>query len=359
MERVIAACPLLHFKQPVDVYSKTASFHSLLAAGENIVITHELFSRQELTLKILGHIQDFGYMLILDEVLEVIQPISNITQKEVRMLFDQDWIEADQNGTVRWLLGDAPVSRFRDIRARARSHALIWYDNKLLMWAFPRAMLQAFAETYILTFMFGGSHHKHYLDVYGIAYSYYHIEDGALCDGLSDMHQAKARIASLLEVYEGSLNSVGQADSALSKAWCKRHCRSQDMKVLFKNARNILMNRYGATSATAMWSCFKDERKRNELKGYAGSFCPCNARATNEHRHRTHLAYLVNVFDHPYIIRWFADHGVQLNQDAFDLSQLLQWIWRSAIRDNEAIRLYLPSRRMRKLLYRWLGKTGS
>ena len=114
------------------------------------------------------------------------------------------------------------------------------------------------------------------------------------------------------------------------------------------------MNRYKARSANTMWSCFKDDQKWLKIGDYSTSFCPCNARATNDYRDRQNLAYLVNVYDHPFIIRWFANHGITLDQDAFALSQLLQWIWRSAIRDGLKVRLYIPSRRMRSLLYRWL-----
>lgn len=50
-------------------------------------------------------------------------------------------------------------------------------------------------------------------------------------------------------------------------------------------------------------------------------------------------------------------NGVELNQDLYAISELLQWIWRSAIRDGECIDLYLPSVRMRELLGMWvLGK---
>jgi hypothetical protein len=33
----------------------------------------------------------------------------------------------------------------------------------------------------------------------------------------------------------------------------------------------------------------------------------------------------------------------------------LQWIFRSAIREQKDVKLYLPSKRMRKLLHEWSG----
>jgi hypothetical protein len=33
---------------------------------------------------------------------------------------------------------------------------------------------------------------------------------------------------------------------------------------------------------------------------------------------------------------------------------MLQWIWRSAIRNGKPVELYLPSRRMREILEAWI-----
>jgi hypothetical protein len=41
--------------------------------------------------------------------------------------------------------------------------------------------------------------------------------------------------------------------------------------------------------------------------------------------------------------------------DMYALSSLIQWVWRSAIRDGKPIILYVPSSRMRGLLIKWLN----
>jgi len=38
---------------------------------------------------------------------------------------------------------------------------------------------------------------------------------------------------------------------------------------------------------------------------------------------------------------------------------MIQWIWRSAIRDGKEIWVYIPSRRMRELLKKWLLELSS
>ncbi|WP_328101075.1 hypothetical protein [Priestia flexa] len=59
----------------------------------------------------------------------------------------------------------------------------------------------------------------------------------------------------------------------------------------------------------------------------------------------------------PFEKQFFEDAGVKVNEDLLAVSDLLQWIWRSAIRKSEAepINIYIPSLRMRTLLYQWLN----
>ena len=47
-------------------------------------------------------------------------------------------------------------------------------------------------------------------------------------------------------------------------------------------------------------------------------------------------------------------HNVELDEDAYALSEMLQLIWRSRIRKGESINVYIPSRRMRELFEDWL-----
>ena len=57
---------------------------------------------------------------------------------------------------------------------------------------------------------------------------------------------------------------------------------------------------------------------------------------------------------HPYEKKFFISKRIEVNEDMFALSELLQWIWRSCIRDGQPINLYIPSKRMRTLLKDYL-----
>lgn len=103
-----------------------------------------------------------------------------------------------------------------------------------------------------------------------------------------------------------------------------------------------------------MWTTFEDYKAQCKGEGYSKGFVPCNSRATNEYKDKTNCAYLINRYYKPTINNFFTDKGVKIDEDIWSLSELIQWLFRSAIRDGKEINLYIPSKRMRNLLIQWL-----
>lgn len=103
---------------------------------------------------------------------------------------------------------------------------------------------------------------------------------------------------------------------------------------------------------------FKAPVNRGKLsgRGYTKAFLPCNCRSVNEYADRRCLAYCLNVFVNPIILNYFLYYNVYLNEDSYALTEMLQWIWRSGIRNGESINIYIPSARMRNLLEIWINK---
>jgi len=125
--------------------------------------------------------------------------------------------------------------------------------------------------------------------------------------------------------------------------------------LLRRNIVNYFKTATGSSGNERMWTCFKTYQ--NKIKSDLASnrnFIAINARATNDFANKKYLAYLVNRYLHPSFIQFFAQRDIHVDQDKFALSELVQWIWRSAIRNGEKIYLYIPSERMRGLLQNWL-----
>ena len=76
-------------------------------------------------------------------------------------------------------------------------------------------------------------------------------------------------------------------------------------------------------------------------------------RGTNDYMHCSHLIYLYDQNINPVVARWLGDSSRAFN-DAYALTELIQWVWRSRVRRGEPITLYLPSPRMRRLFEEWL-----
>ncbi len=79
-----------------------------------------------------------------------------------------------------------------------------------------------------------------------------------------------------------------------------------------------------------------------------------NARATNAYKDRDAVAYLVNRFADPTITKFFIVIDISIDEAQYALGEMLQFIWRTSIRDDKPINLYIPSQRMRKLFKDWL-----
>ena len=52
--------------------------------------------------------------------------------------------------------------------------------------------------------------------------------------------------------------------------------------------------------------------------------------------------------------KFYQKHGIEVDEDIYALSIMVQWIWRSAIRDGNKVNLYIPSKRMRTILIKWI-----
>ena len=128
------------------------------------------------------------------------------------------------------------------------------------------------------------------------------------------------------------------------------------MKQLKNNTINFFNNKLKSKSSNNIWTTFKDFKLILSGKGYTKGFVSSNMRATNEYMNCTAVAYLVNKYFNPYIKRFFTSHNIEVYEDQYAVSEMVQFIWRSAIRQGRSINVYIPSKRMRNLLKKWINE---
>ena len=66
------------------------------------------------------------------------------------------------------------------------------------------------------------------------------------------------------------------------------------------------------------------------------------------------MAYCLNKYINSVVKTFFDSKGIQTDEDTYAVSEMLQFIWRSAVREGNEIWVYIPSSRMRQLLKDWI-----
>lgn len=362
VERVKQCCPSRKFVSPVNAGNgKLESLHSLLGKGVNVASTHALFKHyNEYTIEL---IKNGGYKLILDEVANVVEQF-NITSYDLKVLLESQLIEIRDN-KVHWLADDYS-GRFDDIKYAAQTCNMFYHDDSLMVWLFPPEVFSAFTDVIILTYMFEAQIQKYYFDLIGFDINYIGTEfvnENYRFTG-KPYHPAYLRdLVNKVHIFDDDkLNLIGDYEYSLSSSWYKREKDKSDkplLKKLKNNTVNVYTNRFKSPAKSNMWTTFKEAKSSLGGKGYSSGFVSCNARATNEYAEKKHLAYLLNVYFNPFLKQYFSTRGIDVKEDEYALSELIQWIWRSAIRNGEEIWIYIPSKRMRDLLTNWLNKLSS
>jgi len=361
VDRIKFECADRNFKAPNCLKGKTksADLKNLLVRGENIVASHALFSG--LDNETIELIRMGGYTLILDEVMEVVKQES-IKKDDLKIMIDQGLIEVLEDGTVIAPDPDNYNGVFKEIMMNAKMDRLIYVDGKMLLWQFPVDIFDAFEEVYNLTYLFDGQIQKYYYDLHDVDYSYHSVTKDA--DGRYSLvdfdpdgdREFKEILNGLMDIYDGDLNSIGKDKYALSVSWYGKYGKDNILKKIQKSMYNYFRNVVDSKSSENMWTCFKAQEKALKGNGYARGFVPHNARATNKYRDKSNLVYLVNRFPRTPIVKYFELKGIRINENLYALSELIQWIWRSQIRDGKPINLWIPSSRMRGLLEGWKAR---
>lgn len=107
----------------------------------------------------------------------------------------------------------------------------------------------------------------------------------------------------------------------------------------------------------------KSDRKRNTR--YAGRdkdrpisncYLSARSRATNDYADRDVVIHLYNRNPNMSVVEYFKSYGFYINSDQFALSELIQFIFRSAVREGKPIDLYVASPRMKKIFVDWINQ---
>lgn len=378
--RIKKACPKLNFVEPNDGY-KHIHTYNLIKKGSNIAISHNIL--KDLPLDILDTIQEMEYILIIDESLDVFTQVDEVYE-DIESLINYAKLIQVENAFTDSSLDDIktvlyyakkvkkPLSRYEAFFKRLESNDIVKFTAEkgkaCYNWLLTLDFLTSFREVYILTYLFEGSLMCTNLRVNGLSYEKIgvSIKDGVYRFGNFNEYipgYVKTIREKIHIIDNEKLNEIGNNKNAFSKQWIDS-LNDEDLAIVKNNLINYFKHIAKCPIDERMWGSFagkklndKDKgelRKKLSDKGYSKSFVVFNKRATNEYKDSKVLAYTANVYMHPGQKQTLMRRGIEPMEQTYALSTLVQWIWRSAIRDGEEITIYIPSYRMRTLLNRWL-----
>lgn len=384
--RICTSCIDHGFYQPLgDEHihrSKTADLGELLRSRENIVISHALFLLSIWRYESL--IRSGGYTLIQDETFSVIEEYDlakiNVNAYDLVFLEKLGVIRYKEDGLV--CIKDteydgeilAPLIEVLN-RQDMYLHKGVYYH------VFDMSVFSWFDDVYILTYLFEFSLQSRMMRIAGVSYNYIGVvQDAKGYHFTQERHEPEyARmLIDRISIESGAMNKIGAGSYDLSVGWYERETaiekerkkktkgqRGRGIKkgernnilILGSHIENFLRKCSGDKSGTplCLWTAFKVGENIIDTHSYKKRFLVCNKKASNGYRDCRYLAYCVNIFMHPNIKHYFEDKGCPINENGYALSEMIQWIWRSAIRTEDGeIKVYIPSRRMRSLFKAWL-----
>lgn len=379
--RIIVNCIDKKFCTPMTQNSKGTKkqgFIELLEQEQNIVCSHALFHTFDKECIELAKLKN--YVLIMDEVANVVEEI-DVNPTDLQLILGRDadgkkfsskkLAHVDEE-TCQLIWDDDTYNatgKLYEYKKQAELGSIFVYKNNVFVWSFPVEIFKAFSQVFILTYLFEGQIQCSYYKFFGVDYRYIHIDnsdgDSNFIPRLFDKPQTDdlSLYKKLIHIEErekyneacwSDFITYAEREKLFSKAWFSKH--EEDVDTLRKRLNTWFNSAYkDVGSEFKMYTTFKSARPALESKGFVKQFVELNSRATNKFKDRYILAYMCNRYLNPVIKNFFHQKGVTMDEDKFALSEMLQWIFRSRVREGKEIWIYIPSQRMRRLLKEWMN----
>jgi hypothetical protein len=378
IKRVKEACPDLNFSDPFpEQGSKLNCLNRYITESRNIASTHYLFTRaNNRTIEAMKESAK-DIHLIIDEALACVENYK-VKKGTLRLIKKADMVKVDpETGLVSWDYDEwdegTGIAGFEEVKSYCDKGSLFVYNDTMLMFELPPAFLNACKSITVLTYKFGGSIMSAYLQANNVDFKYVDLKDLGLESNAKTIYKAKhlinvvglppSRNRATRKYYES-------IENGLSVTWYQ-NASTGTLKAL-SNAMTVISKKFKPKGSKPIWTCFKEYKgqiagagfartkdgkdkngKESENPEYYG-WLNCGARATNNYSEAQLAMYCVDRYPNTTVNGFLHQKGGFVDRDEFALSEMLQWIWRTAIRNGKPITVFVPSNRMRKLLENWL-----
>jgi len=152
-------------------------------------------------------------------------------------------------------------------------------------------------------------------------------------------------------IHHEKLNDIGKDKYSVSQKWFNDHKYDGLVDKLRRNTTNFFRNITSSSTTDNLWTTYEEFREEIKEKGFTKSFIQLSSDSEKDYSDRIYLAYLANNF-YPATMQNTFD----ISEDQYALSELLQFMFKSALSKGNEIWIYIPSKRMRNLLIEWIEK---
>jgi len=366
-DRIVSSLPEGRIYAPKEqgpnYSSKGVQLEQLIHQGVSIVITHSLYDKA-------GQIAidgGFGsYQVIIDEVPNTVSVIQSsldaVSFKEFYV--DTGYFSIEKDGLVlatsegakeeMRLKNALDETLIKKIKSR-----MIYYDGKKnFIEVIPAALFTHTKKLIVLTFLSEGSLFLRFLLKCGIEY-----EVLRSINANKKFKQIATKNLSIKTIQ--AVNDIGFGHAKQTNYPIK----SKEVKTIrtaLKNLKqrtliNVALEKVIITCAKKNW--YKNIKGSYDLnrpgifstdsRMFKGAnWIPNTTRGTNNYSHCSHAIYLYDQNVNPILLNWLNANNDQFKTD-FALTEMIQWIWRTRIRNGKPVNVYMPSSKMRKIIDDW------
>lgn len=271
------------------------------------------------------------------------------------------------------------------------------YSSENTKYAFiktiPIELFETFQDIYILTYLWKAQIMKYYFDMNNISYRYLEPIEIFTAESLSFQFQitskdSKLDTDKLFKATAKKLINMPTAEKKQLYSYINSNKKAVNLSYSFyttqiqeeqnhivltqlkNNIKNVIENifKLPIKERRIMWTIYKeyidlivkkqfDKPKCRHLN--IDNFVSISSKGTNDFADRNILIHLVDRYINPVLKNFINSKCQKLNiefdENLYSLSELIQWIWRSQIRNNKPIYLYIASLRMFNLFNDWLN----
>jgi hypothetical protein len=340
---------------PDGIANKSDWLRDTVKDGASIVCTHTLFDLVDLSRTDLSE-----YDLIIDEVFDCVEAVHGISESAFDRVYvgdgyaTVDKITGRVTPTQKWIeLAEkvAPTIRL-DLFRRAKQGSLYKVDGQgFFVSLVPVELFTSPRSCTVLTYLAEGSIMAGYLKRLGIRFVIDKEEDSCF----------KSRLIQRLEVKDiPALRDVQMTFTAQDRM------KDKGAKKVSQSLKNLRSRELaGVQQDHIILSCNREKwlDSNDRPKGPFAldsrlakvHWLSRTTRGTNRYRHCSHAIYLNDLRLNPSVKEWLG--WTKDEEDAWALSELVQWMMRTRLREGEIVSLYLASPRMKALLDGWLSSS--